>query len=296
MKNNQQETILKAIKIGLIINLFLAFIKLVFGYLGNAQALLSDGLNSLSDVFISILLLIVLKVATKKPDDNHPYGHEKFEGIAYFLLGIIFVLTAIFIEINGIVSLIKYFNLENEVVTPNIYTVYVSSISLVIKFFLFYYFYKVSKKFNSPTLKADSKNHFIDVIATLISLVGLTLSQFNLVIFDYISSMIIGLFILKLAISILNDAISYLVDQAPSQIEVEKIQKLIEEIEGVLQIDDLKVRKHMTKKYVDVEIGVDSKLTLAKAHKIAENVHEKVEEKFEDVIHCMVHVNPTHHK
>lgn len=296
MRKSQQNNILIAIKIGLIVNLFLAFIKLFFGYLGNAQALLSDGLNSLSDVLISILLLIILSISTKKPDDNHPYGHEKFEGIAYFLLGVIFIITSLFIEINGVLSLIRYFSLDQETIIPNIYTVYVSSLSLVIKFFLFYYFFKVSKKYQSLALKADSKNHFIDVIATLISLLGLILSQFNLVIFDYISSMIIGLFILKLAISILKDSVSYLVDQAPSIKEVEEIYKFIEDIQGVLSIDDLKVRKHMTKKYVDVEIGVDSKLTLAKAHKIAENVHEKVEEKFLDVIHCMVHVNPIHHK
>ena len=92
MKNENKKGILKAITIGLSVNILLTLLKLIFGLLGNSQALLSDGLNSFSDVFISIMLLIVLRIATQKPDHDHPYGHEKFEGIGYFLLGIIFFL------------------------------------------------------------------------------------------------------------------------------------------------------------------------------------------------------------
>jgi len=118
------------------------------------------------------------------------------------------------------------------------------------------------------------------------------LSHFNLIIFDYIASIIIGLLILRLAVQILFESVAYLVDQAPSEEVINKINQVIQSVSGVIQVDDLKVRKHMTQKYVDVEIAVQSSLTLEAAHKIAENVHHKVEAKFPDVIHCMVHVNP----
>jgi divalent metal cation (Fe/Co/Zn/Cd) transporter len=85
--------ILNALKIGLIVNILLAGLKLTFGMIGNAQALFSDGLNSLSDVLISVMLLFFMKIATQKPDEDHPYGHEKYEGLAYFALGIIFSLS-----------------------------------------------------------------------------------------------------------------------------------------------------------------------------------------------------------
>jgi len=291
MTKESRKEILRAVAFGLAVNVFLATLKLFFGFWGNAQALISDGMNSLSDVFISIMILAVLKLASKKPDHDHPYGHEKYEGLAYFLLGIIFFGTAILIGYTSITSIISFISNPN-VSAPHIFTVVVSFFSLIVKIILFKYYLIISKKYKSPTLKADSKNHLLDAWATLFSLIGLTLAQFNLIIFDYIASLIIGLFILRLSVQILLESISFLTDQAPSEDEIKSIFEVILSIDGVLKVDDLKVRKHMTQRYVDVEIGVKSNLTLEVAHKIAETVHHRVEKEFPDVIHCMVHVNP----
>lgn len=292
MKTGSSNKILQAVGVGLIVNIILTMLKLTSGIVGNSQALVSDGLNSFSDVFISLMLLVILRIATKKPDHDHPYGHEKFEGIAYFLLGIIFLITAIFIGNLSITSIIDYIKNPSIAVKPDILTLIISALSLIIKIALFRYFLIVSKKYESPTLKADAKNHLLDAWATLFTVIGIALSQFNLVIFDYIASIIIGLFILRLAIQILFESVAYLVDQAPSDEVIKKINEVIQSVSGVIKVDDLKVRKHMTQKYVDVEIAVQSSLTLESAHKIAESVHHKVEAKFPDVIHCMVHVNP----
>lgn len=291
MTKESRKEILNAVAFGLLINILLAALKLSFGFWGNAQALVSDGINSLSDVFISIMILAVLKLATKKPDHDHPYGHEKFEGLLYFLLGIIFFVTAMIIGYTAISSIVNYLNHPVQV-QPHLYTVIVSLISLIVKIVLFRYYLIISKKYKSTTLKADSKNHLLDAWATFFSLVGLTLAQFNFIIFDYIASFVIGLCIIRLAIQILAESVSFLTDQAPSEEEIKSIFEVILSIDGVLQVDDLKVRKHMTQRYVDVEIGVKSNLTLEVAHKIAETVHHSVENKFPDVIHCMVHVNP----
>jgi len=295
-KQNRKE-LLTAVKIGLYVNLGLTVLKVATGVFGNSQALISDGLNSFSDVLISIMLLIVLKLATKKPDHDHPYGHEKYEGLAYFVLGIIFILTATYIFIVAVISIANHIVNPELTLSPQVYTVFVAILALFIKVFLYRYYKRVSKKFDSPTIKADAKNHAIDAIASLISLVGVSLSQISqLIIVDYIASMVIGLFILKLGIQIFFESITYLVDQAPSDEEVTQIKQVINAVKGVLKIDDIKVRKHMTHKYVDVEIGVLSTLTLEDAHQIAEKVHANVEKKFPEVIHCMVHVNPVHQK
>jgi cation diffusion facilitator family transporter len=297
MTKQSRIEILKAVRIGLYVNVFLTLLKLITGIFGSSQALISDGLNSFSDVFISIMLLVVLKLATKKPDHDHPYGHEKYEGLAYFVLGIIFILTASYIFTVGIISIISHIANPNSSLSPNLYTVIIAILALFIKLFLYFYYKKVTKKYDSPTLKADAKNHYIDAWASSISLVGVTLSQFgNLIIFDYIASLIIGLFILRLGLQIFFESITYLVDQAPSDEEIDHIKEVITSIKGVIKIDDIKVRKHMTQNYVDVEIGVLSTLTLEEAHKIAEKVHSEVEKKFKEVIHCMVHVNPFHQK
>ncbi|MBU1142801.1 MAG: cation diffusion facilitator family transporter, partial [Firmicutes bacterium] len=142
MTKESRKEILNAITFGLMVNIFLAALKLSFGFWGNAQALVSDGMNSLSDVFISIMILAVLKLATKKPDHDHPYGHEKYEGLLYFLLGIIFFITAIYIGVTAISSIVSYIN-NPDVAAPHILTVIISFVSLVVKIILFKYYLKI---------------------------------------------------------------------------------------------------------------------------------------------------------
>lgn len=254
MTKESKIKITRAIFIGLMLNILLAVIKLTFGYIGKSQALISDGYNSFSDIFMSIMIFFVIRIATKKPDDNHPYGHQKYEGVLYFTLGIIFLVTAGLIGFQAIESLIL-----NEVTeAPLSITVYVSAISLVIKIVLAYYYFKLNKTYHNPTLKAEAKNHFIDGWSTAATLIGLILTQFGFFIFDAIAALIVAIFILRLAIQILIESVSYLVDEAPVNDVLEKIRLAILDFDGVLDIDDLKVRRHMTDYYVDVEISVDA--------------------------------------
>ncbi|MFA5470439.1 MAG: cation diffusion facilitator family transporter [Acholeplasmataceae bacterium] len=292
MTKNDRSKIIKSIYIGLSANILLTLLKLGFGIWGGAQSLVSDGINSLSDIFMSLLIFFVLKVSTKKPDKDHPYGHQKFEGLAYFTMGIIFSITAIYLGYTAITSMIDYAILDDIIDKPNILTLYISIIALIIKIFLAYFYFKLNKKYKNPTLKAEYKNHFYDIFSTGLTVLVLTLSQVNLIIFDYIGSLIISFFILRLAVQIIKEASSFLVDQAPSQEEIKNVEGFIKSIDGVLTIDDLRIRKHMTERYVDVEIGVLESLSLKEAHDIAEVVHQSVEKKYKEVIHCMVHVNP----
>jgi len=292
MTHESQKEVTVAIRLGLMINIFLAILKLSFGLWGNAQALISDGLNSASDILVSLMILVVLKHATKKPDYDHPYGHEKYEGLAYFVLGIVFFVTAVLISYDTVVAIIDHIAKPGTVEGPHVFTVFVSIVALIVKFVLFRYYRYIGKKYHHPTIHADAKNHLLDVYATSFSVVGLTIAQFGLVYFDDIAALIIAIFIFRLAIQIIIESTSFLTDQAPSKEEIKAIYGVILSIEGVLNVDDLKVRKHMTQRYVDVEIAVRSTHTLDHAHKIAETVHHKVEDVFPDVIHCMVHVNP----
>ena len=292
MVKHSKKIIVRAAAIGLIVNIFLSMFKLGFGIWGNATSLVSDGINSFLDVFISLMLFVVLRIATKKPDYDHPYGHEKYEGLAYFVLGIIFFITSILIAYYAITNIISFIEDPSSKIKPHALTLYVSLISLIAKAVLYKYYLRIGNKYKSATIKADAKNHFIDVWATSASLIGLILAQTSLLIFDEIASLIISLFILRLAIQILKDAVSYLTDQSPEENEVQMFYQEINDIEGVIKIDDLKIRKHMNRRYIDVEIAVKANLSLKQAHEIATNVHNHIEDNHEDVIHIMVHVNP----
>lgn len=148
------------------------------------------------------------------------------------------------------------------------------------------------KKYEQVSLKADAINHLSDIFATTASLIGIIFSIYGFIYMDYIASILIGVIIIKNAIVLFKEAISYLVDESPSKEYNQTIKDEIINTNGVLSIDEYKSRKHMNKVYIDVEIGVKYSLSLIEAHAIAEAVHLKIEEKFVDVIHCMVHVNP----
>ena len=287
----KQNTIRNVVIFSLIGNIILTAIKLTFGLLGNSNSLVSDGFNSLSDIFVSILILVVLKVSNKTPDKNHPYGHEKYEGVMYLFLSFIILLTGGFLLKSGISNLLKYFNDNMVIIKPESYTMIVAVVALVIKFVLFVVTNKTANKYNSSSLKGDTKNHLYDMLSTSVSLLSIILTQFGLLYFEPIATIIISIFILYSVYEMIKEAVSFLVDEAPKKEKVRAIHQTILNCAGVIKIDDLKTRKHMNHIYVDVEIAVDRNLSLLEAHKIAEDVHLEVEKEF-DALHCMVHVNP----
>lgn len=288
MKN---KTLFKIVSISLIGNVILTLIKLITGMVGSSQSLIADGINSMADILVSVLMLIVLKVSTKGPDRRHPYGHEKFEGILYLLLSVIIMFTAGFIFYHGMNTLIDVLKDPTHIKTPEEYTIIIAGIAIIIKISLFMINSYFAKKYYSASLKADANNHLFDILSTSISFISIIIAQYGMIHFEPIASMVISLLIFYIGFKMIKEAISFLVDESADEKTLEKIRKIILDCQGVLSVDDLKVRKHMNHYYVDVEIGVSSSLTLNEAHLISESVHDEVEKKM-DVLHCMVHVNP----
>lgn len=281
-----------ALFIGLWVNLFLMVSKLSFGWLGNSNALIGDGLNSTTDLIISVMILLGLKISKRKPDQKHPYGYEKYEGVVYFTLGIIFLASALVLIVTSIDSMIGLIWLDRIKPEPNAITVSVTSGALGVKIGLYLFMSWLARRSEHRMIRADANNHLIDIFATLVTLFGILFARFNAVIFDDIAALVISGFIIHLSVIIIRESLGYLTDQAPEGKYVKEVHRFIEAIEGVEAIDDLKIRKHMTHWYVDVEIAVDHTLSLEYAHEVAETVHHTVETAFPDVIHCMVHVNP----
>lgn len=277
--------------LSLVINIILTIIKLIGGYAGNTTSLVSDGYNSLADILISLLLIITLTISGKKPDKDHPYGHEKYEGVISFVLGFFLLLTASFIIFEGITNLVSY-DSNSEYIKPANYTLVIAGISIILKAFIYSINIIGYKKYDQVCLKAESYNHLSDIFATAASIIGIILAIRGYIYIDYIASIIIGLMIIKNGVEVIKESISYLVDEAPKKEYMNQIKNTILEVDGVLSIEVLKARKHVNKVYVDVEIIVDNKLSLVEAHDIAENVHHTIESNYPDVIHCMVHFSP----
>lgn len=274
------------VTLGLILNIVLTIIKITTGILGNSYSLFSDGINSLSDVVISVTLLLTIRYASKKPDKDHPYGHQKYEAIINMFLGMFLLITAILLSVDSISS----FNSLNQ---PKTYTMIIAFIAIIIKIVIYKININGYKKYDQISLKADAYNHLGDILATALSLLSIILARNNIRYVENIAAIIISVIIFINGYKVVKDATNYIVDLSPSKSFNKKLRKFILNIDGVLDIDDYKSRIHVKNIYVDVEIQVDRNLSLIEAHKIAEDVHIKVEENFKEVLHCMVHVNPS---
>ncbi len=165
-------------------------------------------------------------------------------------------------------------------------------VSILTKAWMYHFTIHNAKKIKSTALAADAWHHRTDMIASLGALIGIILSIYVNPVFDIIASLLITVFIIKVAYEIFMDATDKIVDKACDNDMIEKMQKVVLEQEGVLGIDDLKTRQFGIKIYVDIEISADGSKTLNEVHEISERVQNKIEEEFSDVKHCMVHINP----
>lgn len=274
--------------ITVIVNVFLSGIKIVIGTLGNSSSIVADGIHSMTDVFTTIIAFVGVKLSAKKADDNHQYGHEKFEPVMSKVLATVLIVTALLIGYNGIKNIFRV----DELVTPSRLNLLAAGISIISKEWMYHYTVRAANKIKSSALKADAWHHRSDALSSIGSLIGVGGALLGFKFFDPLAAILIALIILKVAVDIYLKSVDEVMDKSADEETLEKIRQVVMSVDGVIQIDLLLTRQHVAMVYVDIEIGVEGNLKLWDAHEIAEVVHNKVEAEIDSVKHCMVHVNP----
>ena len=272
----------------MVMNIVLAAVKFGAGIFGHSQALISDAVHSVSDVFSTIMVLFGINMAAKKSDDDHPYGHERIECVFSIILSLTLFLTALAICRSALNQIIN----KVEIATPGILAFIAALVSISVKEWMYHYTKRAAKKVNSSAMLADAWHHRSDALSSVGALIGVGGAMLGFPILEPIATLIIAVMIGKAAYDIFIEAVNNLVDHSCGDEEIEQLRETILEVDGVKTIDDLRTRRFGAKTYVDVEISENGDMSLYKAHLIAEEVHRKVEQKFPDVKHCMVHVNP----
>ena len=271
-------------------NVALSVIKLLAGIIAHSSAMISDAVHSASDVFSTFVVIIGIKLASKKPDKEHPYGHERMECVAAIVLAMVLFITGLGIGLEAVKNIIhgNYGDLQ----VPGILALIAAIVSIVSKEAMYWYTRHYAKKIDSSALMADAWHHRSDAFSSIGALIGIGASRLGYPVMDSIASLVIFVFIVKAAFDIFKDAIDKMVDHSCDE-EIEKqIYECVMKNENVMGIDLLQTRVFGNKIYVDVEIQADASYTLQKAHDIAEAVHDDIEESFPKVKHIMVHVNP----
>ena len=271
-------------------NILLSVMKLIAGFIAHSNAMISDAIHSASDVFSTFVVIIGIKLASKKADKEHPYGHERLECVAAIVLSMVLFITGFGIGAAALKNITS--GDYNNIVVPGILALVAAIVSIVSKEAMYWYTRYNAKRIDSSALMADAWHHRSDAFSSIGALIGIAGARLGFPIMDSIASLIIFVFIIKAAYDIFKDAIDKMVDHACDDDTVNQIRECVMKHEDVLGIDMLQTRIFGNKIYVDVEISTDGSYTLSKAHTIAESVHDDIEKSFPKVKHIMVHVNP----
>lgn len=297
--NNVTETEFQTIAnkvsfITIIGNVVLSVIKLLAGIVAHSGAMISDAVHSASDVFSTFVVIIGIKLASKEPDKEHPYGHERLECVAAIILAVVLLITGLGIGMDALNNIIK--GNYNALQIPGTLALVAAIVSIVSKEGMYWYTRHYAKKIDSGALMADAWHHRSDAFSSIGALIGIGGAMLGFPVMDSIASLVIFVFIAKASTDIFKDAMDKMVDHSCDEETEKQIYDCIMKNENVKGIDLLQTRIFGNKIYVDVEIQADPSYTLQEAHDIAEVVHDGIEQDFPKVKHIMVHVNPANVK
>lgn len=285
-----EKTIRRLSRVGIFGNILLTAFKLYAGIKGRSSAMVSDAVHSLSDVFATVIASIGARISRKAPDDSHPYGHDRFESVAGLILGIILAATGLGIGKSGIEKIIS--GSSTGFTVPGILPLIAAAVSIAAKEAMYRYTIFHAKRMRSAAFEADAWHHRSDAISSVGSLLGIAAARMGFPVMDPVISLLICIFILKVAWDIGSEAVRGLLDTSCGTLIESEIRRFIEERDNVESLDLLQTRRFGSMAYVDVEISVDRTLSLIDAHAISEELHDELEKNFPQVKHVMIHVNP----
>ena len=275
--------------IGMAINLIIAIVKAIAGVVGNSYALIADAIESVSDVLSSLVVIAGLKMSSRPPDANHPYGHGKFEP-----------LTAVFVSMTlfGAAILIAVESLK-EIATPHHspapFTLIVLILVIIVKEGLFRFVVNVGENVGSIAVKTDAWHHRSDAITSLAAFVGISIAIIGGAGYesaDDFAALIAAVIICINAVLLLKPALFELVDTNPNPEIAKSVREVAEKIPGVFGTHKCNVRKLGFDHFVDLDILCDPNASIREGHDIAHNVGEAIHKELPIVTKILVHVEP----
>lgn len=265
--------------------IFLTVVKITVGFFDKSDALIADGLNNFTDVIGSTALFIGLTIALIPRDDNHTYGHFRAELIAALIAS--FIMFAVGIQVI-IQTVFKFMN--NDFAEPSTTSLYVSLFSMIVMLIVAVINYKLANKVNSVALKAASIDNFQDGMVSLGAAIGIIGVLLGFETLDTIASFLIGALIIYTAIIIFKETATTLTDGFNSKI-LNQMKTLIEDVDGVIDVVDIKGRSHGFIYFIDVTVTVDPHLNVIEGHKITEHIEHAMSDAFGDT-ETIVHIEP----
>lgn len=273
--------------VSIVVNIVLTLLQIVVGYFGRSQALMADGLHSLSDMLSDFLVLFANRHGSRDADESHPYGHARIETAATLVLGAMLIVLGLLLLWGAGVRL-----QDPAAIQPvHIATLYIGILTLIGKESLFRYMMAVAKRLRSQMLVANAWHSRSDAASSLVVVIGIAGNLLGFRFLDLIAALLVAFMIARMGWKMAFEALSELIDTALSDEEVQAIRATLEATPGVHGLHELRTRKMGDQALVDAHVLVDPRISVSEGHHIAERARKRVLEKH-GVLDVMVHIDP----
>lgn len=270
------------------LNLVLTVAQVAIGIVGHSQALVADGVHTLSDLITDGMVLFAIQHSVKAADEEHPYGHARIETAVTLVLGIILVAVAAGIAWRAGDRVL--FD-PSPFTIPSVITLWIALLTLVVKEWLYIYTIRTAARYGSALLRANAWHHRSDAISSLIVFVGIAGALYGYGYLDAVAAILVAVFIAKIGVQLGWQALRELIDTGLDSDDREAIRRVIHTVSGVKALHLLRTRRMGGQAYVDVHILVDSHLSVSEGHQISEVVRQRLIQQIAPVTDVMVHID-----
>ena len=292
MERNRE--IYKVTLVGGAINVLLLVFKFVAGILGHSAAMVADAVHSLSDFVTDVIVLAFVRISSKPKDKSHDYGHGKYETLAMTIIGMALLAAAIGIIYGGALKISDWLG-GQRLEAPGTLALWAALLSVVLKEAVYRYSMVKARQLNSQAVEANAWHHRSDALSSVGTAIGIGGAIFlgqRWTVLDPLASVIVGAFIVKVAIELLGRGIGDLLEQSlPDEIETEILQ-LAATVPGISEPHDLRTRRIGDHYAIELHILVDGDIPLREAHDRASEVEQLLRNHYGDNTHVVVHVEP----
>jgi len=280
--------------VGGAVNVVLLLFKFVAGIVGHSAAMLADAVHSLSDFVTDVIVLVFVHISGKPKDKSHDYGHGKFETLAMTVIGLALLVVAVGIVYSGITKIIDWAN-GTDLEAPGMLALWAALLSIVLKEGVYRYSMVKARELNSQAVEANAWHHRSDALSSLGTAIGIGGAIFlgkRWTVLDPIASVVVGMFIVKVAIDLLRRGIGDLMEQSlPDAVEEEMLQ-MVGAIPGVVEPHNLRTRRIGNHYAIELHIRMDGDISLRESHDKASEVEDMLRNRYGEDTHVAVHVEP----
>lgn len=292
---NREKSIVRVTVWGAVANVVLAVAKLVAGIVGRSAAMTADAIHSFSDLVSDVIVLVMVKVASRGNDKDHEYGHGKFETLATVAVALLLLAVGGKMLADGVSRIAGFFRGE-QMVVPGMIAFWAALVSIAVKEALYQWTAYVGRKFDSPAVVTNAWHHRSDALSSVGSAVGIALASLlggKWAIMDSVVACAISIFIIRIGVKMALPALRELTEASLPEETENEIRDVILSVDGVLDVHAMKTRKAGPDIIIESHIVVDPEMTVFQAHLLTEYAEDRLRERFGQKTQISLHVEPS---